>query len=369
MQSPFRRARAKRAAGAELDGLKPTAMIDETVRGYLSHGLLGVAIGALGLAVAGGVALTGSAQATEVSTQSTSMMAGTAQRAEPLPQAQDVDRETQAERQAQDAPHNAEDGESSDGTLDRYNRDGGTSRTNAVRAELQRGVSQQIAKERTSSLEDKGEQVSQTSRTAVQKSRSEQIAEQRKAIQAEQQRLEEEKRRKEEEARRKADERKQGTLTKSSAPVEGYSAPVYSGEATGAGGAKPIARYTIAARWGQVGAWSRYHTGIDLSAPIGTPVMAAADGTVKAPNGGGWAGVHVVIQHGGDATLYAHLNQATVRPGQTVKAGQVIGFVGMTGRTFGPHLHFEYYPSAGGTSNPYSTSDPYSWMLTKGVRL
>lgn len=367
MQSPFRRARAKRAAGAELDGLKPTAMIDENVRGYLSHGLLGVAIAALGLAVAGGVALTGSAEATEVSTQSTTMLSGTANRAEPLPQAQDVDRETQAERQAQEEVHNSEDGQGSDGTLDRYNRDAGTSRTNAVRAELQRGVSQQIAKERASSLENQGESVSQTSRTAVQKSRSEQIAEQRKAIQAEQERLEEEKRRKEEEERL-ANQQK-GTLTKSSEPVQGYSAPVYSGEVSGAGGAKPMGRYTIAARWGAVGSWSRYHTGIDLSAPIGTPVMAAADGTVQSPNAGGWAGVHVIIKHSGDATLYAHLNQATVRPGQTVKAGQVIGYVGMTGRTFGPHLHMEYYPSASSTSNPYSTSDPYTWLLTKGVRL
>lgn len=370
MESPFRRAKAKRAAVGDRDSLKPTAMVDESVRGFISHGMLGLAISALGLAVAGGVALTGTASATEVDTATSSMMAGAATRAEPLPQAQDLESESQAERDVEDGSATEEQTGDADGTLDRYSRDEGTSRSNPVRAELQRGVSQQKAKQRNSSLADQSEDISQTSRTAVQKSRSEQIAEQQESIEAEQERLKEEQRQQEEE--RLANERRSGTLT-NSGPVAGYAAPTSShpvGEVSGAGGAKPMARYTIAARWGAVGSWSRYHTGIDLAAPIGTPIMAAADGVVKSPNGGGWAGIHVIIQHpGGSATLYAHLNQATVSPGQTVKAGQVIGYVGMTGRTFGPHLHMEYYPSAATTNNPYTTSDPYTWLLTKGVRL
>ena len=111
--------------------------------------------------------------------------------------------------------------------------------------------------------------------------------------------------------------------------------------------------YTVGAQFGAVGSWSRYHTGQDLPAPVGTPVYAAASGVIASPNGGGWAGTHVVINHGGDATLYAHLSSATVGVGQQVSAGQLIGYVGMTGRTFGPHLHWEYYPSASAVGNPY----------------
>ena len=142
--------------------------------------------------------------------------------------------------------------------------------------------------------------------------------------------------------------------------------PVVSG---GAAAPLPKGRYTVGARWGAVGAWSRYHTGQDLGAPIGTPIHAAANGVVVSPNAGGWAGVHVIIQPGNGSTLYAHMASSTVRPGQTVTAGQLIGYVGMTGRTFGPHLHFEYYPVGASTSDPYTTSDPYRWLLTQGVRL
>ncbi|OYO15521.1 hypothetical protein CGZ98_03690 [Enemella evansiae] len=133
----------------------------------------------------------------------------------------------------------------------------------------------------------------------------------------------------------------------------------------------PRGRYSLGALWGAVGTWSRYHTGVDLRAPIGTPVLAAVDGVAESPNGGSWAGTHVVLRHGdGSATLYAHLASTPVRPGMQVKAGQQIGVVGMTGRTFGPHLHFEHYPAGRGQiGNPYTTDDPVKWMLTRGVRI
>ena len=91
-----------------------------------------------------------------------------------------------------------------------------------------------------------------------------------------------------------------------------------------------------------------YHEGIDISAPEGTPILAAADGTVIIANstdlwGGGW-GLHVKIQHQGSyATLYAHCSRIAVVNGQTVKKGQVIGYVGSTGRSTGNHLHWECY--------------------------
>lgn len=135
--------------------------------------------------------------------------------------------------------------------------------------------------------------------------------------------------------------------------------------------AAPMAKdsYSLGARWGAVGAWSRYHTGQDLTAPVGTPIYAVAPGVVGASNAGGWAGVNATIHHTDGVSLYAHMASMTVNPGQKVGAGDLIGYVGMTGRTFGPHLHFEYYPNGASTSDPYSTGDPSAWLLTKGVRL
>lgn len=133
----------------------------------------------------------------------------------------------------------------------------------------------------------------------------------------------------------------------------------------------PVApgEYHLGAGWGAVGAWSRYHTGVDLTAPVGTPVHAAAAGVVAPSDAGGWAGVHAVIRHSDGSSLYAHLSSLTVRPGDQVSAGQLIGYVGITGRSFGAHLHFEFYPNDASTSDPYSTKDPSAWLESRGVRL
>lgn len=89
------------------------------------------------------------------------------------------------------------------------------------------------------------------------------------------------------------------------------------------------------------GRW-RMHTGIDLMAPRGTPVLAALSGRVHLVQWIDGYGVTVVLDHGdGRRTLYAHLDAVAVRPAQDVRAGQVLAAVGMTGRTSGPHLHFE----------------------------
>ncbi|MBO4481501.1 MAG: peptidoglycan DD-metalloendopeptidase family protein [Bacteroidales bacterium] len=86
----------------------------------------------------------------------------------------------------------------------------------------------------------------------------------------------------------------------------------------------------------------RPHTGIDIAAPKGTPVYATADGVVSRESPGSGYGIAVVINHGYSyKTLYAHLTKKAVRAGQRVKRGDVIGYVGSTGLSFGPHLHYE----------------------------
>lgn len=87
----------------------------------------------------------------------------------------------------------------------------------------------------------------------------------------------------------------------------------------------------------------KLHTGIDFSAPRGTPIYATGDGviSVAVSNHGGY-GREVQINHGyGYVTLYAHLDNFTVKPGQHVKRGQCIGYVGSTGTSTAPHLHYE----------------------------
>ena len=85
-----------------------------------------------------------------------------------------------------------------------------------------------------------------------------------------------------------------------------------------------------------------FHPGLDIEAPYGTAVRATADGNVTGENMGSGYGRQVVLDHGHDLiTLYGHLSSIAVIPGQHVQRGQVIGYVGQTGRATGPHLHYE----------------------------
>ena len=84
------------------------------------------------------------------------------------------------------------------------------------------------------------------------------------------------------------------------------------------------------------------HTGVDISAPIGTPVKAAADGIVMEAGWNGGYGRCVIIDHGnGYQTWYAHLSRLEVMEGQSIRQGETLGLVGMSGRSTGPHLHYE----------------------------
>ena len=99
----------------------------------------------------------------------------------------------------------------------------------------------------------------------------------------------------------------------------------------------------------------KFHTGLDFSAPQGTPIYATAQGVVRiAGNLGNGYGNHVVINHGfGYETLYGHMSKILVVAGQQVKRGEVIGLVGSTGTSSGPHCHYEVIRN-GNKINPVS---------------
>lgn len=127
----------------------------------------------------------------------------------------------------------------------------------------------------------------------------------------------------------------------SPAPVKGSSSPAYAG-------------YYIRPISGGVRTQGLHgYNGVDLANRAGTPVMAAAAGRVIVSRASGWNGGYgnyIVIEHGnGTQTLYAHLNDNTVSVGTRVEQGVVIGHLGNTGRSTGPHLHFEIR----GAKNPF----------------
>lgn len=102
----------------------------------------------------------------------------------------------------------------------------------------------------------------------------------------------------------------------------------------------------------------RFHSGVDIGAPEGTPVLASYSGTVETADTLGGYGLAVVLEHnnGAQDTLYAHLSEILVRPGEKVEQGSVIGRVGSTGLSTGPHLHFELRQKT--TDGKMETVDP-----------
>ena len=109
---------------------------------------------------------------------------------------------------------------------------------------------------------------------------------------------------------------------------------------------KPLKSYTITSPFGMrihpIHKVERFHEGVDMAAPQGTPIYAAKDGKVTTTSfQAGGAGYYVSINHGdGFASIYMHMTHYIVKPGQHVSTGQVIGYVGSTGGSTGPHLHF-----------------------------
>jgi murein DD-endopeptidase MepM/ murein hydrolase activator NlpD len=112
--------------------------------------------------------------------------------------------------------------------------------------------------------------------------------------------------------------------------------------------------------------WGKVHAGIDLSAPMRTPEKAAMDGVVLEAGPASGYGLAVYVQHGnGDVTVYGHMDEILVSPGQVVRAGDTIALLGNRGQSTGPHLHLEV--RLGGLDG--QKVDPVPYLRERGVPL
>ncbi|WP_344633355.1 M23 family metallopeptidase [Streptomyces glaucosporus] len=125
--------------------------------------------------------------------------------------------------------------------------------------------------------------------------------------------------------------------------------------------ALPVSQPGLSAYYGQAGLnWVSLHTGIDFPVSYGTPVMAATDGTVRTQWHSAYGNMAIVTAPDGTETWYCHLSSTRIRSG-SVKAGDVIAYSGNSGKSTGPHLHFEVRPGGG------SAIDPLAWLRSKGL--
>jgi murein DD-endopeptidase MepM/ murein hydrolase activator NlpD len=115
----------------------------------------------------------------------------------------------------------------------------------------------------------------------------------------------------------------------------------------------PVSGYRITGEFGDTGSWSSAHTGLDFAVGYGTPIHAVATGVVtEAAYDGSYGNKIVITLEDGTEIWYCHQESLAVAVGQEVSAGEVIGAVGLTGNTTGPHLHLEVRPGGGDPVDP-----------------
>ena len=123
----------------------------------------------------------------------------------------------------------------------------------------------------------------------------------------------------------------------------------------------PVSDFRLTAGFGEYGLWSSSHTGQDFACAYGTPVRAVGDGRIIFAAYDGSYGNKIAIEHpDGTVTWYAHMD-SFVRTSGDVKAGDVIGRVGTTGNTTGPHVHLEVRPQDG------APVPPLTWLRARGI--
>ena len=315
------------------DAVARRALIEdlkEDRKGWLQHGLAALGVSLLGLGVAGSVVLTGNAQHTTVAVPTTQVATAPA-----------------AATTSEDLPS-------------AFDRTAASTSRDVARPELDQAKLKSLADQRAEQLSKNDDRIEQAARTKAAAAREKSLESASDATQ--------------EQAALLAREKNQVGSTpkkaaRKAAPAAAASAPV---NASGKSCMPVRGGYSIAARFGQVGSWSRYHTGFDFSAPVGTTLQAPASGVVTNAGGGsasGWAGNYVAIRYpDGTQSLMAHMSTVSVSVGQTVSACQVVGAVGMTGRTFGPHVHFEIYPAGVAPGDVYRAVNPVGWLSAHGLK-
>ena len=334
-------------------------------RGWLSHGLAALAISALGLAVAGSVSLTTSAQPI----------------AAPAPPASAVQTDPAAAPvSGATVPGSTIPGTSSeaetaaaDPSLAAFTRPVAVEDTSrSVR--LQAAVVKERAAQRSEGLAKSAEQATQAARQAGGAARSQELATNERATRQAAVKIAQERLVAAVRKRVAAETERQGVQNADTGSAPSTTTPgvdLTTIVPAGGGSASPVPGAVIGAHFGQYGSWSRYHTGLDFRASYGTPIKAVADGVVVyAGNSGDWAGNHIAVRHAGGLTsMSSHMSSMAVSAGQSVKAGQTIGYVGSTGRSFGPHLHFELYPGGVRYGDVYRAVNPVPWLRTIGVNV
>ncbi|MEU0935793.1 M23 family metallopeptidase [Embleya sp. NPDC005971] len=164
------------------------------------------------------------------------------------------------------------------------------------------------------------------------------------------------------EAERVAEAERQAEADRAAEAERRAEADRVAAERAASGWVVPTSGYTLTGRFGNSGSrWAHTHTGLDFAARSGTPIKAAAAGKISSAGSAGAFGNRIVITHpDGTQTWYCHQSRFAKTSG-SVAAGEVIGYVGTTGNSTGPHLHFEVHPKGG------AAVDPKTWLSGKGV--
>ena len=333
-------------------------------RGWLSHGLAALAISALGLAVAGSVSLTTSAQP---------IAAPPASAVQTDPAGAPVSGAT-VPGSTMPGTSSAAETAAADPSLAAFTRPVAVENSSRS-ARLQAAVVKERAAQRSEDLAKSAEQATQAARKAGGAARSQELATSDRATRQAAVKIAQERLAAAVRQRVAAEMERQGVENAdTSAAPSTTTTPgvdVTTTVPAGGGSASPVPGAVIGAHFGQYGSWSRYHTGLDFRASYGTPIKAVADGVVMyAGNSGDWAGNHIAVRHAGGVTsMSSHMSSMAVSAGQSVKAGQTIGYVGSTGRSFGPHLHFELYPAGVRYGDVYRAVNPVPWLRTIGVNV
>jgi len=314
------------------DALARRALLEDIKqdrRGWLQHGAAALAVSLLGLGVAGSVVLTGNAQSTQIVAAPAAQVSTNP--AVALPSA--------------------------------FDRDAVRTTRSSDRAPLDEARLKSLADQRAEELSKSDEQIDETAKLEAVHAREKSLATATEKTEEQGVLI----------ARDKAKALRvpasSTTTTQSTRPAArpAEKAPTSSGKTC-----LPAASYSIAARFGQVGSWSRYHTGIDFANGVGTTLRAPASGTVTNAGSGpasGWAGNYVAIRYAdGTSSLMAHMSTVSVSVGQKVSGCQTVGAIGMTGRTFGPHVHFEIYPAGITPGDVYKAVNPVPWLNAHGLR-